>query len=120
MKPKHFVEKVDEARVVAAIATAERKSSGEIRIYVSHKRREDALGAAKARFSLGLHKAHHRKAVLIYFNPLTHKFAIWGDVNAHQKCGDTFWQKLAAEMAPLLTDGHLTEAIEHAVKEVGE
>ncbi len=121
MEPKHFVEKVDEARIAAAISEAERKSGGEIRVYVSHKKREDALAAARARFlRLGMAKTHHRSAVLIYFAPLTHKFALWGDVAAHEKCGETFWQAITAAMTPCLQKGHLNEAIEHAIKAVGD
>ena len=121
MRAKHFVERVDEARIAAAIYAAERKSGGEIRVYISHRKREDALAAARARFlRLGMANTHHRSAVLIYFAPLTHKFALWGDIAAHEKCGEKFWQEIASAMTPFLKNGHLTQAIEHAVKAVGE
>jgi uncharacterized membrane protein len=121
MKPKEFIDKLDEARVVAAIAAAERKSSGEIRVYISHKQREDALAAAKARFlSLGMNKTRHRNAVLIYVAPRTHKFALWGDIAVHEKCGESFWQQITLSMTPLLKSGRVTEAIEQAIKEVGD
>src|SRR5690242_17463096 len=106
MKPEHFIEKLDDARVVAAIAKAEQGTSGEIRVYVSHRPRQDALSAAKARFeALGMQQTRERNAVLIYLVPLTHQFALWADVGAHQKCGETLWSEIAARMSLLLKNG---------------
>jgi uncharacterized membrane protein len=86
MKPREFISHLDEARIVAAITEAERNTSGEIRVYVSHKKREDALAAAHFRFrKLRMASTRHRNAVLIYFAPLTHKFAIVGDLGIHEK-----------------------------------
>jgi uncharacterized membrane protein len=121
MKPTQFIDQLDDDQIVAAIVAAERKTSGEIRLYVSHRQREDALAAAKARFEkLGMTRTRHRNAVLIYFAPLTHKFAIWGDVGVDKKCGEEFWREIAARMTPLLKSGRFTEAAVLAVQNVGE
>ena len=120
MRPKHFIEKLDEARIVAAIAAAEQKTSGEIRVYVSHKERSDALEAARTRFlALGMHKTRERNAILIYLVPHTHQFALWGDSGVHEKCGETFWKEITNRMGALLKQGLHTEAVEHAIKEIG-
>src|SRR5207244_5396768 len=106
MKPKHFIEKLDDSRIVAAIAAAEQKSSGEIRVYVSHKKRHNALEAAKARFRvLEMHKTKDRNAVLIYLVPHTQQFALWGDIAVHEKCGEDFWKEVAAAMSPMIKQG---------------
>ena len=121
MRPKQFIEQLDEAQIVAAIAKAERKTSGEIRVYVSHRKREDALVAAQRRFrKLGMARTRQRNAVLIYFAPLARKFAIWGDVGVHEKCGQAFWNDLAAGMIHLLKQGQFTDAVVAAVKQVGD
>jgi len=121
MRPRHFVQKLDEARMLAAIEAAEQKSGGEIRVYISHRNPANALIAARARFfALGMHHSPHRKAVLIYLAPRTHQFAIWADAAAHEKCGDEVWQEITAQMTPLLKAGRFTEAIEHAIKEVAQ
>src|SRR5882672_10667846 len=121
MKPAAFINQLDEARIVAAIAAAERKSSGEIRVYVSHRNIQDALARAKARFvELGMHKTRHRNGVLLYISPRTRQFAIVGDAGVHEKCGDNLWQEIAGGMVPLLRQGQCTEAVEQAIKKTGE
>ncbi|MBC8002769.1 MAG: TPM domain-containing protein [Opitutaceae bacterium] len=121
MKPKEFIDQLDDARIVSAIAAAELRTSGEIRVYVSHKKREDAVAAAQARFlKLGMVKTRERNAVLIYFAPLTQQFAIWGDVGVHEKCGQSLWSETAAQMTPLLKGGQYTEAVIEAVQRVGD
>lgn len=121
MRPKDFISGLDEARIVDAIAEAEGKSSGEIRVYVSHRRRTDPLVFAQKRFlELGMTKTRHRNAVLIYLVPRTRQFAIVGDAGVHEKCGDAFWQQVGARMSDLLKQGRFTEAIIEAIQKVGE
>ena len=120
MKPKEFIGKLDEARIVGAIARAERESSGEIRVWISEKKRADALEAAKERFAkLGMEKTKRRNAVLLYFAPACRQFALWGDTALHEKCGEAFWKIIVDGMTPFLKRGEYTEAVEYAVKEVG-
>ena len=120
MHPKHFIEKLDDAKIIAAIARAEAATSGEIRVAVSHRHRVDALAAAQKRFlKLRMDRTPLRNAVLIYFAPRAHTFAIWGDIAVHEKCGDAFWQGIAAKLTPQLKAGQFTEAIEEAVRDIG-
>ena len=120
MKPDEFLDQLDDAKIVAAIGEAERQSSGEIRVYVSHKKREDALAAAQVRFQkLGMTRTRHRNAVLIYFAPLTHQFAVVGDAGVHEKCGDDFWRDISAAMSAQLKQGKFTEAIVDAIQKTG-
>lgn len=120
MKPTNFLDRLDDARVVAAIAAAEQKTSGEIRVFVSHQKAPDVLAAARARFvSLGMHQTRDRNAVLIFLAPRTNQFALWGDAAIHEKCGAGFWAELTAAMVPLFKQGDLTRAVEHAVQKIG-
>jgi len=121
MKPKEFLEQIDETRLLSAIAEAEGKSSGEIRVYVSHRHRTDPLTFAQARFlKLGMTKTAQRNGVLIYFAPRTQQFAVVGDVGVHEKCGDQFWQQVTAKMTPLLKAGAYTDAIVAAIEAIGD
>lgn len=121
MKPHELIEKLDDARVVEAIAAAERRTSGEIRVCVSHRRRDDALAAAQRRFhKLGMERTRHRNAVLIFLVPRTRQFAVWGDLGVHARCGDDFWKGIVGEMSPLLKAGRFSDAVVLAVGRVGE
>ena len=67
MKTKLFLSRLDHEKIVAAIAEAEKRTSGEIRVFVSHRKVEDALKAATFHFSkMDMHKTKHRNAVLIF------------------------------------------------------
>ena len=121
MKLDEFINQLDETRIADAIGRAERKSSGEIRVYISHRRRADALAFARKRFlQLGMNKTRHRNAVLIYLVPRTRQFAVVGDAGIHEKCGDSFWQEVSRGMSELLKQGRFTEAVLDAIQRVGD
>ena len=120
MKPKEFLAQLDSKRIVAAIAAAEEKTSGEIRVFVSIREVEDARRAAEGHFaSMGMSKTRHRNGVLLFFAPKAQKFAVIGDSGVHEKCGDLFWQQLVARMAGFLRQDQFTEALIHGVEEAG-
>jgi uncharacterized membrane protein len=69
---------------------------------------------------MGMAKTRHRNGVLIYVAPKAHKFAVIGDQAVHGKCGDVFWQALAAEMSGHFKKSDFTEGILHGVRKAGE
>jgi uncharacterized membrane protein len=120
MKTDEFINKLDEAKIVSAIAAAEKKTSGEIRVYISSKAREDAMAAATARFEkLGMTKTRNRNGVLIYFAPVTQKFAVIGDEGIHSRCGKPFWESITSQMSASLKKDQFTDAVIFAVETVG-
>jgi len=123
MKPKEFLEQLNEDQVVAAIAAAERGTTGEIRVFISGRRlgRDDIAKRAQARFrKLGMTATRERNAVLIYIVPQDQKFAVIGDRGIHERCGVTFWEAVAAGMAEGLQRGAFTDAVIGAVHRAGE
>ena len=121
MKPHHFLQAVDHEKIVAAIAAAEKRTSAPVRVYVSHRKRVDALAFANRRFlKLKMDRTPLRNAVMIFLAPRTHKFAVVGDVAVHAKCGDGFWRSVVAAMEPLLKGGDFTEAIVVGVTNVAD
>jgi len=99
MKTKHFIQLLDHPRIESAIAAAEAKTSGEIRVVVQHRPVDDAVSFAQAEFfRLGMQKTRDRNAVLLFVAPASQSFAIIGDEGVHQKCGNEFWNQLAAAM----------------------
>jgi uncharacterized membrane protein len=121
MHPLKFKEHLQEDKIVAAICDAELKTSAEIRVFISHKQIEEPVAAAQAVFvTLGMNKTAAHNGVLIFVAPRTHKFAIIGDEGVHAKCGDGFWQELAASTAGYFRKGEFTEGIIHGVTRAGE
>ena len=120
MKAREFIDRLDEPRVVAAIRHAESRTSGEIRVFVSSRDVDDPLDRARRRFEkLGLTRTRERNAVLLYFAPVSRKFAVVGDVGVHEKCGAGFWEEIVAEVRAHLRAERFTEAVAHAVEKCG-
>ena len=121
MKVKEFISQLDEARIVAAIGAAEQKTSGEIRVYISHRAHADALTYAQKRFhQLGMTQTRQRNAVLLYLAPRSRQFAIVGDSGVHEKCGDAFWQDVSAKLGAALKQGDYTAALIQTVQQIGD
>lgn len=121
MHPHEFKKRLHHDGVVEAIREAEKKTTGEIRVYVTHKHVETPVIEAQKEFvRLGMAKSPHRNGVLIFVAPRAHKFAVIGDKAVHEKCGDEFWQKLAEAMTVYFKKSEFTEGIIHGVKKAGE
>jgi uncharacterized membrane protein len=121
MHPKEFKKHLRHDGVVDAIRQAEQKTTGEIRVIVSHKHVETPVAEAQKEFvRLRMNHSPARNGVLIFVAPRSHTFAVIGDKAVHEKCGDEFWQKLAAAMTEYFRKSEFTEGIIHGVKKAGE
>ena len=121
MRPRKFSKHLHHDDIVGAIRDAERKTSGEIRVFISHKHVDDPVAAAQGEFlRLGMNQSTGRNAVLIFVSPRSHKFAVIGDEAVHAKCGDEFWRKLADAMAGYFRKSEFTPGIIHGVQKAGE
>jgi uncharacterized membrane protein len=120
MKLQDFFSGIDEKAIVAAIGEAEKRTSGQIRVFVSHHKVQDAVAAAQKHFlRLGMDQTRHRNAVLLFVAPRSHQFAIIGDQGVHEKCGEEFWTRVAGEMSGRFKESRWTEAIVHGVNAAG-
>jgi uncharacterized membrane protein len=116
-----FFSKFDSDRIVAAIAAAERKSSAEIRVHVTRQIPKKLEERALRRFQLlGMTKTAERNGVLFYIAPRARKFRILGDAGIHEKCGEEFWQQVAAAMEGRFRRGEFTEGLVEGIEKVGE
>ena len=118
---KSFLEKVDHDRIVAAIAEAEGKTSGEIRVHVHHRAVADPIAAGRKVFEkLGMARTAEKNGVLIFVAPRSRNFAILGDTGIHEKCGDDLWETAAAEMAGHFQKGDFSAGIVATIRKTGE
>jgi uncharacterized membrane protein len=113
--------RVEHNQIVEAIRRAERKSSGEIRVFVTHKAVADPVAAAKHHFQrLGMTKTRQRNAVLFFIAPRSQNFEVAGNVAIHEGCGDDFWQSLVEDLSTHFQMSEFTAGILHAIDRAGE
>jgi uncharacterized membrane protein len=121
MKHSHFINQIDEARILAAITEAETKTTGLIRVLVSKRHCDDPLAAATEHFkALKLDKTPQHNAVLIFIAPRSHTFAIYGDMLIHARGGQSFWNTIRDDMARHLKESRFTDALLHAISQAGK
>lgn len=122
MRSKDFMARLDHARIVDAIAAAERKTSGEIRVFIQRGEvADDPLAFAEKKFiDLGMQKTEERNAVLILVAPRAQKFAVVGDEGIHKKCGTEFWEQLVATMRGHFQREAFTDALVEAIVTAGD
>ena len=111
---------IDHGRVVAAIAAAEQRTSGEIRVVVAKGKAGDPVAAARKHFErLGMTATAARNGVLIFVAPKSHTFAAIGDAGVHEKCGEAFWRLLVAAMELRFKRGEFTEGLVEGIAKAG-
>ena len=121
MKADEFITVIRNDAVVDAIKTAETRTSGEIRVFVSNKGVVDAISEAWEAFGrLKMERTAQRNGLLIFVAPEARKFAIIGDEGIHRHCQDAFWQKLACELADGFKAGDYTAALVRVIQEAGQ
>jgi uncharacterized membrane protein len=122
MTHKEFIASLDQARIVSAIAAAEQRTSGEIRMHVQPK----ILGAdlrdlAERTFErLGMTKTALRNGVLLFVASEDRQFVILGDRGIDEKVPAGFWDDIAAKLTIRFKSDEFTEGIVDAVGEIGE
>jgi uncharacterized membrane protein len=117
---RKFLSKLDSDRIVAAIADAEKRSSGEIRVHITRRKPDNLEERARRRFELlGMTRTAERNGVLFYVAPNLRRFQILGDSGIHEKCGDSFWKETAAGMEEHFRRGEFTEGLIHGIAKAG-
>lgn len=120
MSQRKLLEIIDDDRIKAAITSAERQTSGEIRVSVARFFWGDIRRVAEKVFSrLGMRATKDRNGVLFFVVPSRRRFAVIGDVGIHQKVGQDFWNKLAAAMSEDFKAGKFNEGLVAGIDECG-
>lgn len=121
MKARDFLTKLEHDQIVDAIAEAEKKTSGEIRVFISRKEPDDAVKAAEKAFAhLGMHRLKEKNGVLIFVAPRVRQFAVIGDSAVHQKCGNDFWKQVVHEISSHFRNQEFTQGVLHGIARAGQ
>ena len=92
------------------IISAEKNTSGEIRIHLDKKCSSSPVDAAIKQFEkLGMTNTKDRNGVLIYLAIKDKKMAIIGDTGIDQKVPDDFWESIKDNMATNFKDGEFVK-----------
>src|SRR6188768_1702557 len=93
-KKKPVFTVAENERIVEAIRNAERKTSGEVRVYIEPKNPlVDTLErAAFLFFKLKMDQTDERNAVLLYIAIQHKELALFGDKGIHEKVGNEYWE----------------------------
>ncbi len=120
-RPTGFLTPEEKRRVEEAIARAEDRTSGEIRVVISRKARGDPLEAARRAFArLRMHETRERNGVIIFLAVADRRFAIFGDEGIHRIVGQEGWEHIRDGMAERFGKGDFAGGLVYAVEEVGK
>jgi uncharacterized membrane protein len=124
---RQFLDADDFDAITRAIAEAESRTSGEIRVHLERRvprrffgRTPDALTRARHVFHrLGMHRTADRHGVLIYLAIEERRLAVVGDEGIHRRVGDGHWHGVRDLMIERLRSDAPREAIVRAIDAVG-
>jgi uncharacterized membrane protein len=94
-KTADFFSPAEREEISKAITEAEKKTSGEIRVYVEGQCPEDnPLIRAQTIFAqLNMQATEARNGVLIYLAMNDRRLAVYGDEGIHARVGEDWWQQ---------------------------
>ena len=111
----------EQEEIRKAIESAEKNTSGEIRISAEKHCKEDPLDrAANYFFKIGMDKTALRNGVLIYIATEDHKFAIIGDAGINKVIPEGFWDTTKEAMLNHFKSGNLTQGLVTGIQMAGE
>jgi uncharacterized membrane protein len=116
-----FLQSLDTSAVERAIARAETRTTGEIRVSIAGFFVGSGRHLAERAFQrLGLHAARDRNGVLLLIAPARRQVVVLGDAAIHAQVGDAFWTEIAARVGTRFREGHFTQGVVEAVDAIGD
>lgn len=120
MSTNGFLTEKQEQRIIEAIAEAENKTSGEVRVHIEHKSNRDPLErAARIFHELGMDETELQNGVLIYIATEDHKAAVYAGKGIHKQVEEGFWNDVLNIILNHFRQEDYEAGIVEAVKKVG-
>jgi uncharacterized membrane protein len=122
MNQKEFLELLDRPAIEAAIAAAELRTSGELRVHVQPRATGGELRAVAERTfeRLGMTKTAQRNGVLLFIASEESQFVILGDSGIDAKVPAGFWDDVAAGLTSRFRAGEFSRGIVEAIDAAGQ
>lgn len=120
-KPIRFFTAEQQERIVSAIQSAEKNTSGEIRVFIENKCRfVDPIDRAYEVFGgLQMEKTQLRNAILVYIAVEHKQLAIFGDEGIHQQLGQDFWNEEVGSLLTSFNKEDYTQGLVSIVHDLG-
>lgn len=120
MNADQFIATIVDEQVIQAIQSAEARTSGELRVFVTDKLVDDPMAEAWKTFArLKMQDASQRNAVLIFVAPKARKFSLVADEGIHHFCQEAFWNQLAQQLSEGFKVGDYTSALVGVIEDIG-
>jgi uncharacterized membrane protein len=120
-KVEAFLTKEEEEEIISAIRTAEKNTSGEIRIHIEASSKKDPYERALEVFQvLEMHNTKDANAVLIYVAVADKKFVIYGDTGINNVVPKDFWDTTKDVMQNHFKTGNFKQGIVDGILKAGE
>lgn len=120
-KVEDFLTAEEEQEIVSAIGTAEKNTSGEIRVHIEKETSIAAIDRAVEVFQkLNMENTRERNGVIIYIAVKSHQFAIYGDKGINEKVADDFWDCTKDVMMKHFKEGNFKQGLTEGILNAGE
>ena len=108
--------------IVSAIREAERRTSGEVRVFVESRCRfMDAIDrAAEVFYGLEMDETEDHNGVLVYVALKDHQLAVFGDKGIHEKVGADFWNAEVRNMISQFNKEDYARGIADCITDIGD
>lgn len=120
MSKESFLNEFDEQQIVEAIRSAEKNTSGEIRIHIEKSNEKPPIERAQEVFNLlKMQETEFQNGILIYVAYEIRKVAIIGDKGIHMIVGDEFWNAEKDLLIHFFKEEKYADGISVVVEQIG-
>ncbi|RMG43183.1 MAG: TPM domain-containing protein [Acidobacteria bacterium] len=104
-----------------AIAAAERRTSGEIRVHLAAGGEGEIMERAARTFEqLGMTATRERNGVLFYVDVPARRIAILGDAGIHERVPEGFWDEVLSRVRERFAEGRFGKGLAEGIALAGE
>ncbi|CAN5891151.1 TPM domain-containing protein [soil metagenome] len=121
-KKDDFFSAEEQSRIVEAVRNAEKRTSGEVRVFIESKNPlVEPLERAAIIFSkLKMEETDHRNGVLLYIASKHKELALYGDKGIHEKVGSAYWETEVQAMLQYFKNDNLVDGMINCITHIGE
>lgn len=120
-KVEEFLSPEEEQEIISAIRTAEKNTSGEIRVHIEASSKKEHFERALEVFHLlKMDNTKDDNAVLIYVAVNDHKFVIYGDKGIDKVVPKDFWNSTKDVMQNHFKKGNFKQGIVDGILKAGK